>query len=77
MDLKPLIDSAIQNGVFCILFVMLFVYTMKQNSEREKQLQNLISEYNQQLKKISETLIKIQEALDKPRYKKKVIHSGS
>lgn len=77
MDLKPLIDSAIPNGVFCILFVMLFVYTMKQNSEREKQLQNLISEYNQQLKKISETLIKIQEALDKPRYKKKVIHSGN
>jgi hypothetical protein len=70
MDWKPIIDTAIPNGIFCILFVMLFVYTMKQNSEREKQLQNLISEYNQQLKKISETLIKIQEALDKPKKRK-------
>jgi hypothetical protein len=46
---------------------------IKQSSEREKQLQNLINDYNQQLKNISETLIKIQEALDKPKkHKKKV-----
>lgn len=77
MDSKPIFDSIISNGIFCILFCVLFHYVIKQSSEREKQLQNLINDYNQQLKKISETLIKIQEALDKPRYKKKVIHNGN
>ena len=77
MDGKPIVDSIISNGIFCVLFCVLFHYVIKQSSEREKQLQNLINDYNQQLKKISETLIKIQEALDKPRYKKKVIHNGN
>ena len=77
MDSKPIFDSIISNGIFCVLFCVLFHYVIKQSSEREKQLQNLINDYNQQLKKISETLIKIQEALDKPRYKKKVIHNGN
>jgi hypothetical protein len=47
---------------------------IKQSSEREKQLQNLINDYNQQLKNISETLIKIQEALEiHKKHKKKVV----
>jgi septal ring factor EnvC (AmiA/AmiB activator) len=77
MDSKPIFDSIISNGIFCILFCVLFHYVIKQSSERERQLQNLINDYNQQLKNISETLIKIQEALDKPKKRKKVIHSGS
>ena len=77
MDGKPIVDSIISNGIFCILFCVLFHYVIKQSSEREKQLQNLINDYNQQLKNISETLIKIQEALDKPKKRKKVIHNGS
>ena len=77
MDSKPIFDSIISNGIFCILFCVLFHYVIKQSSERERQLQNLINDYNQQLKKISETLIKIQEALDKPRKRKKVIHNGN
>ena len=77
MDSKPIFDSIISNGIFCILFCVLFHYVIKQSSERERQLQNLINDYNQQLNKISETLIKIQEALEKPKKRKKVIHSGS
>lgn len=77
MEGKPIVDSIISNGIFCVLFCVLFHYVIKQSSEREKQLQNLINDYNQQLKKISETLIKIQEALDKPRKRKKVINNGN
>ena len=77
MDGKPIVDSIISNGIFCILFCVLFHYVIKQSSERERQLQNLINDYNQQLKNISETLIKIQEALEKPKKRKKVIHNGS
>ena len=70
MDWKPIFDSIISNGIFCVLFCVLFHYVIKTSTEREKQLQNLINNYNQQLKKISETLIKIQEALDKPKKRK-------
>jgi preprotein translocase subunit YajC len=77
MESKPIFDSIISNGIFCILFCVLFHYVIRQSSEREKQLQNLINDYNQQLKHISETLIKIQEALEKPKKRKKVIHNGS
>lgn len=77
MDSKPIFDSIISNGIFCILFCVLFHYVIKQSSERERQLQNLINDYNQQLKNISETLIKIQEALEKPKKRKKVIHNGN
>lgn len=77
MDSKPIFDSIISNGIFCVLFCVLFHYVIKQSSERERQLQYLINDYNQQLKNISETLIKIQEALDKPKKRKKVIHNGS
>lgn len=70
MEWKPIFETALSNGIFCFLFCFLFWYVMKQNSEREKQLQNLISEYNHELKKISETLIKIQEKLDRPKRKK-------
>lgn len=63
MEWKPIIEAAVSNGIFCILFCVLFWYVIKQNEEREKQLRNLISEYNQQLRHISETLIKIQEAI--------------
>ncbi len=72
MDWKPIIETALSNGIFCALFCVLFWYTIQQNAQREKQLQNIISDYNQQLKHISDTLIKIQEALDRPRKRKKV-----
>ena len=63
MEWKPILEAAVSNGIFCVLFCVLFWYGIRQNEEREKQLRNLISEYNQQLKQISETLIKIQEAI--------------
>ena len=71
MDWKSIFEVGLSNGIFCGLFCVLFWYVMKQNEEREKQLRNIISEYNQQLRKISETLIKIQEALDIDIHKKK------
>ncbi len=70
MDWKAIFEVALSNGIFCFLFCFLFWYVIKQNAEREKQLQNLISDYNHELKKISETLIKIQEKLDKPKTKR-------
>lgn len=72
MDWKLIWEAALSQGMFCALFVGLFIYVMQQNTQREKQLQNIISEYNQQLKKISETLIKIQETLEKSKRKKVV-----
>lgn len=75
MDWKPIIETALSNGVFCGLFVWLFWHVMQQNGQREKELQKLISDYNQQLKTISETLIKIQEALDMRRRRKKTIEN--
>ena len=72
MDWKLISETALSNGIFCGLFVGLFIYVMQQNAQREKQLQNIISEYNQQLKQISETLIKIQETLEKSKRKKVV-----
>lgn len=71
MDWKLISETALSNGIFCGLFVGLFIYVMQQNAQREKQLQNIISEYNQQLKQISETLIKIQETLEKRKRRKK------
>ena len=75
MDLKPILETSLSNGIFCGLFCLLFWYVIKQNEEREKQLRNIIAEYNQQLKEISETLIKIQEALDIHKKKKKVVET--
>lgn len=75
MDLKPILETGLSNGIFCGLFCLLFWYVIKQNEEREKQLRNIIAEYNQQLKEISETLIKIQEALDIHKKKKKVVET--
>ena len=74
MDWQLVFETALSQGIFCALFVGLFIYVMQQNSQREKQLQNLINDYNQQLKHISETLIKIQEALEiNKKHKKKVV----
>ena len=75
MDLKPILETGLSNGIFCGLFCLLFWYVIKQNEEREKQLRNIIAEYNQQLKEISETLIKIQEAIDIHKKKKKVVET--
>lgn len=75
MDLKPILETGLSNGIFCGLFCLLFWYVIKQNEEREKELRNIIAEYNQQLKEISETLIKIQEALDIHKKKKKVVET--
>ena len=72
MDWKVVWETAITNGVFCGLFIWLLFYVIRQNEAREKRLQELIDDYNKQLKKISETLIKIQELLDKPKRKKAV-----
>ena len=75
MDLKPILETGLSNGIFCGLFCLLFWYVIKQNEEKEKELRNIIAEYNQQLKEISETLIKIQEALDIHKKKKKVVET--
>lgn len=72
MDWKLIFETALSQGLFAGLFVGLFIYVMQQNTQREKQLQAIISEYNQELKKISETLIKIQETLEKSKRKKAV-----
>lgn len=72
MDWKVVWETAITNGIFCGLFVWLLFYVIRQNELREKRLQELIDDYNKQLKKISETLIKIQELLDKPKRKKNI-----
>lgn len=72
MDWKLIFETALSQGIFAGLFVGLFIYVMQQNAQREKQLQGIISEYNQELKKISETLIKIQETLEKSKRKKAV-----
>lgn len=72
MDWKVVWETAITNGIFCGLFIWLLFYVIRQNEAREKRLQELIDEYNQQLKQISETLIKIQETLEKSKRKKVV-----
>ncbi|MBR0519314.1 hypothetical protein IJJ97_05950 [bacterium] len=72
MDWKVIWETAITNGIFCGLFIWLLFYVIRQNEAREKRLQELIDDYNKQLKQISETLIKIQEKLDKPKRKKAV-----
>lgn len=72
MDWKVVWETAITNGIFCGLFIWLLFYVIRQNEAREKRLQELIDDYNKQLKKISETLIKIQELLDKPKRKRAV-----
>ena len=71
MDWKVIWETALSNGIFCGLFIWLLFYVIKQNETREKRLQELIDDYNQELKKISETLIKIQEKLDKPKTTRK------
>lgn len=71
MDWKVIWETALSNGIFCSLFIWLLFYVIKQNETREKRLQELIDDYNKELKKISETLIKIQEKLDKPKTTRK------
>ena len=45
---QTLIQAAVSQGVWCLLFVILFIWTVKENKEREKNYQETITN-NQQI----------------------------
>ena len=58
------IQAIVQQGVWCILFIILFVFTMKRNTEREAKYEAILNEQSQSLNKISDTMDKMNSKID-------------
>ena len=58
------IQAIVQQGVWCILFIILFMYTMKRNTEREAKYEAILNEQSQSLNRISETMDKMNSKID-------------
>lgn len=58
------IQAIVQQGVWCILFIILFVFTMKRNTEREAKYEAILNEQSQSLSKISDTMDKMNSKID-------------
>lgn len=58
------IQAIVQQGVWCILFIILFVFTMKRNTEREAKYEAILNEQSQLLNKISDTMYKMNSKID-------------
>lgn len=66
--MEILTDAAIQaviaQGVWCILFIILFITTLKHNSEREQKYETLLEAQGKTLTEITHTLDTINTKID-------------
>ena len=58
------IQAIIQQGVWCILFIILFVFTIKRNSAREEKYETILNEQSKSLTEITQTLNTINNKID-------------
>lgn len=58
------IQSIIAQGVWCILFIILFISTLKHNSEREQKYEVLLTQQGKTLTEITHTLNGMNTKLD-------------
>ena len=64
MDIQPILDLVLNQGIFCALFVWLFYSTRQESQVREEKLMTLIEEHSQKLSEISQTLATINIKID-------------
>lgn len=66
--MEPLLENIINfiatQGIWCALFVWLFMSYKKESSEREEKLMTIVDEQSNRLTKISDTLDSINNRLD-------------
>ncbi len=66
---KEIVNLAIQNGLFAILFLGLLVYSLKDSSKREKKYQQTIENLNKNLnivENIEKDILEIKNNLERP-----------
>lgn len=67
-----LLDSAIKNGLFAIMFVFLFIYMLKENKEREQKYISTIDKLSDKIgivEEIREDIIEIKSDIEQIKIK--------
>ncbi|GEM_PF-5794658 len=60
-----LIDALLQNVGFAALFIVLFTWTLRENTRREERYLSLLDCYGKQLEHIAITLSQIEERIER------------
>lgn len=70
---EQIVNLAIQNGLFAVLFLGLLIFTLRDSNKREKKYQQTIQELNKNLNvalNLEEDVKEIKEIVKKPRTRK-------
>ena len=65
MDFQPIVEVVLQQGIWCALFVWLFYTNKKETTAREERLNSIVDEQKDTLKEISNSLILLNERIEK------------
>lgn len=65
MDFQPIVEVVLQQGIWCALFVRLFYTNKKEATAREERLNGIVDEQKETLKEISQSLILLNERIEK------------
>lgn len=75
---EQILQLAIKNGLWAVLFIVLFFYILKDASNREKKYQNTIEKLNDHLKTVNEIKKEVGDIIEiitRPKRIKKVEQS--
>ena len=75
---EQIVNLAIKNGLFAVLFLGLLIYLLRDSSKREKKYQQTIESLNKNLNivlDIEEDVKEIKEKIDKPRKRTKSLEA--
>jgi len=65
MDFSMILEAIANQGIWCLLFVWLFYTDRTDSRHREEELTKIITEHGEQLEKITTTLDRIDERLER------------
>lgn len=65
MDFQPIVEVVLQQGIWCALFVWLFYTNNKEATAREERLNSIVDDQKDTLKEISNSLILLNERIEK------------
>lgn len=65
MDFSMILEALANQGIWCLLFVWLFYTDRTDSRHREEELTKIITEHGEQLEKITTTLDRIDERLER------------
>lgn len=65
MDFQPIVEVVLQQGIWCALFVWLFYTNKKEANAREERLNSIVDDQKDTLKEISNSLILLNERIEK------------